>query len=168
MKAPRAAIAQQYALATQVAVAMDRSYLALEEVKSLRAQLKKAQEGSGPGALPKALGNAITVLDKKAEALAGGEAEDQFAALTPGMRESNLSRLNGELGQLLAVVDSADAAPTTQAVRVAGEMQQTLNNLLTRWNSLKEEVAAVSRQFGAAHLPEIKIESAVPAEKQEN
>ena len=168
VKVTPAGIYQQYALAARVTLGMNQSYTALDEVKALRGQLKTLRDGTGLAAAPKAMGNAVTALDRKAGTIAGGEAEDQFAAQTPGMRESNLTRLNTEFGQLLAVVDSADAAPTTQAVTVANEMQKTLDGLLARWRVLKEEVARLSKELGAANLPELKLDKAPPAEKQEN
>ena len=167
VKALPAGIAQQHALATRTTKAMGQSFKALEEVKGLRAQLKKLREGTGEAAPPKAIADAIAALDKKAAALQGGGPEEEFAAVTPGMRETNLTRLNGEFGQLLGVADGADAAPTTQAVAVTGEKQQSLEKLLARWSELKsKDVAALSKQLAEAHLPAIKLEKAPAAEKE--
>lgn len=166
-KTPPAGVAQQYALATRITKAMGQSFKAVEEVKALRAQLKKLQQGTGEAVPPQAIADAIAALDKKAAALEGGGAEEEFAALMPGTREPTLTRLNGEFGQLLGIVDGADAAPTTQAVAVTGEKEQSLEKLLARWSELKgKDAAALSKQLAAAHLPEIKIGTAPPAGKQ--
>jgi photosystem II stability/assembly factor-like uncharacterized protein len=161
-----AGIAQQYALASRITKAMGQSFRALEEVKKLQEQLKKIQQGTGDAAPPKPIADAIAALEKKAAPLLGGSREEQFAAFLGGRAVPSLSSFNGQLAQLLGVVDGADAAPTTQAVTVTGEVQQALDKMLARWSELKsQDVAALSKQLTAAHLPAITLDAAAPAEK---
>jgi photosystem II stability/assembly factor-like uncharacterized protein len=54
-----------------------------------------------------------------------------------GERQVTLAQISGTLAQLLVVVDSADAAPTTQAVRAADEALAQLQSLLAQWRKLK-------------------------------
>ena len=160
-----AGIAQEYALATRETKAMGKSFKAVEEVKGVRAQLKKLQEGTGDAALPKALADAASALDKKLASLEGSADEDFTAALLGG-KAPNFPGLNGQFGRLLAAVDGADAAPTTQAVAVTSEMEQSLEKLLAQWGAVKsQEIAALSKQLEAAHLPGIRLEKTA-AEKQ--
>src|SRR5262249_46465235 len=62
----------------------------------------------------------------------GGEEEG-------GSRERHvtLAQLSGTLAQLMNVVDSADAAPTSQATRAADEAIGQLQALLEEWRKVK-------------------------------
>jgi hypothetical protein len=54
---------------------------------------------------------------------------------------------------LLAIADSADAAPTTQASKVYAELTEELNSLAKRWNDLKQNaVPKLSGQLQKAGL----------------
>ena len=71
------------------------------------------------------------VRDLRARA-GSGPAADSAAALS-----RDLARVNGQLASLLELVDGADAAPTTQAVRAAGTLEQSLNGIFGRLSALK-------------------------------
>jgi hypothetical protein len=99
---------------------MNESFAALSQVRSVRAQLKErtAKAGKGPVA------DAIAALDKQAAELEGAT-QSNFFGLPPGAKQpENFSGLNQHFGGILAVADSADAAPTTQATTVYKEIRQ--------------------------------------------
>ena len=150
IQTPPAGLLQQFTLAKQIADAMHEDFVALQEVRKLRPQLKDLQERAGKGALADALG----ALDKKAEALQG--TARGFEEEPGGGREESLSRLNGELAQLLDVVDGADATPTTQAVAAVPEIQKSVSAQLARWKEIQEKsIPALNAQLKRANLPEI-------------
>ena len=48
-----------------------------------------------------------------------------------------LLQLNEKLSQLLDLIDSADAAPTSQAAAAVAELQKSTDALLTQWHGLQ-------------------------------
>ena len=58
--------------------------------------------------------------------------ENEAAAL-----ERSLTRLNGNLGSLLSIVERADVAPTSQVVQAIGAVERELNVTLAEWQALR-------------------------------
>jgi photosystem II stability/assembly factor-like uncharacterized protein len=151
VKTPREGLQQQFTLSMQTADGMTASFDALEEIKKLRAQVKELHARAG---IPPALADSLAALDKKAAALTGeggGRGAGRAAALpaTP-----NLEQIHGSLSTLLEVLQSADAAPTTQAVAAAAQLQTRLRAALSDWENLKRtDVESLNAQLRAANLP---------------
>jgi len=60
--------------------------------------------------------------------------------LPPGAKQpENFYSLNQHFGGILAVADSADAAPTTQATAVFKELEEALEKLLARWAKIRQQ-----------------------------
>jgi hypothetical protein len=123
VRATPAALAQQFAAAQRLAVAMRRDDDALQAVRALRAKI---------AAVPK---RAVTdSLDRNlAEIESGGRGPTE-----------TLTRLNGELAGLLDVIDGVDAAPTTQAARAVTTLEANLAGLLARWNAIRRRAAGLA------------------------
>src|SRR5438270_1749518 len=123
VKTPRLGLEQQFTLSAQTAAGMTASFDALEQIGKLRAQIKdlRARAGIAPAAAA-----ALAALDKKAAALEGegGQRPPAAAPAPPG-----LSQVHASLATLLDVLQQADAAPTTQAVAAAADLQQKLRAL---------------------------------------
>ncbi len=165
VKTPPAGLAQLFQLETRIVRAMGRDFKALEQVRALRAQLKKLGERAGQDPTMKSLAEAIAALEKKAAALEGTMGSFA-AALSGGPAEESLTRVNEQLGQLLRAVDGADATPTSQAVAVIGELQQALERVLQRWAAMKsQDVAALNAQLKKAGLPPVTVESTPPSKE---
>jgi photosystem II stability/assembly factor-like uncharacterized protein len=129
------ALQKQFEMETGAVEGMNESFEALALVQSVRAQLKEltAKAGNNPIAL------AIAALDKQAAELEGA-AQSSFFGLAPGAKQpENFSTLNQHFGSILAVADSADAAPTTQATAVFKELQDALNQLKARWTKIRQQ-----------------------------
>ncbi len=152
VKTSDADLTKQLEIASQIANEMDRDFVALKQVQSLRGQVKELKTKAGPGELA----DLISSLEEKAAALEG-KSEDRFTALPRKAKEAeNLNHLNQELGTLLHVVQGTDAAPTTQALATHGELRQALQGLLASWNELRRrEVSAVNQRLKASNLAEI-------------
>ena len=58
--------------------------------------------------------------------------ENEAAAL-----ERSLTRLNGNLGSLLSIIERADVAPTSQVVEAIGTVERELNVTLAEWQVLR-------------------------------
>jgi len=136
---------------------MDQSYDTLAQVRSVRAQLQERATKAGQGKLAEA----IAALDKKAAELEGA-AQSSFYGLPPsGKQAENFSTLHQHFAGMLGVADSADAAPTTQATSVFGELRTALEALLSRWKNVKEEdIPVLNQELKKAKLSEVEANKA--------
>jgi len=128
---------------------MNESFGALSQVRSVRAQLKERAAKAGKGALA----DSMAALDKQAAELEGA-AQSNFFGLPPGAKQpENFSSLNQHFGGILSVVDSADAAPTTQATAVYKELEDALGKLNARWRKFQQQdIAALNGELQKAGL----------------
>jgi photosystem II stability/assembly factor-like uncharacterized protein len=147
-------LSKAFAMQTGSVEGMNESYKALAQVRTLRAQLKERAAKAGKGGAA----DAIAALDKQAAELEGA-VQNAFLGLPPsGKQPENFSTLNQHFGMLLAVADSADAAPTTQATSVYQELRKALDDLSSRWKMIKEsEVPNVNASLKKAKLPELDL-----------
>ncbi len=104
-----------------------RARAAQAEIRKLRDELK-AFRGRSP---------AIDDLDKRAAALEGQPA-GRFRGREAAGGEMDLSRLASEFLSVMNIAEEADAAPTTQAVAAADQLEKGLDNLLSRWRAIKD------------------------------
>ena len=143
---------KQFQMESGAAEGMNQSYEALAQVRSVHTQLKELAAKARSGRL----GEAIAALDKKAAELEGA-AQSNFYGLPPrGKQRENFSTLNQHFASLLAVADSADAAPTTQAAAVFAELRTALEFLLAGWNNAKEQdIPTLNKQLKSAGLAEV-------------
>ena len=146
---------QQFELETKINEAMRRDYETLQQVRSLRRQLKNLIEKVRQGQLKET----VSALESKAAELEGNEGGYGRTFLsTAGGR--SLARSNAGLNTLLAAVDSADAAPTTQAVSTFSDLNNALDQQLARWDVIKSrdvpELNLKLKRFGLPRLnPEL-------------
>jgi len=152
---------QQYSVAQKLIDALHQDYSALQQVRSLRAQLKDLKPRA-----PGATADAITKLDQDAGRLEGGGGG--FGAAMSGPQAQSLSRLNASLAHVYEVVEAADAAPTTQAGETASQLQQNLSATLSRWNEVKNSVIALNQQLQGAGLPAIDLNRPAPTRAEES
>jgi hypothetical protein len=141
-------------------VGMNESFESLAQVRSVRDQLKERALKAGKGALA----DAIAALDKQAAELEGAT-QSNFFGLAPGAKQpENFSTLNQHFGSILAVADSADAAPTTQATAVFKELNEALAKLDTRWKKIREQdIAALNADLKKAGLAPVDPDKAPDA-----
>jgi photosystem II stability/assembly factor-like uncharacterized protein len=128
---------------------MNESFESLAQVQSVRAQLKERAAKVGKGLLA----DAIAAVDKQAAELEGA-AQSNFFGLAPGAKQpENFSTLNQHFGTILAVADSADAAPTTQATAVFKELENALEKLNARWTKIRQQdIASLNAELKKAGL----------------
>ena len=140
---------KQFEMQSGTVEGMNESYEALTQVKAVRAQLKERASKAGKGALA----DAVSALDKQAAELEGA-AQSSFFGLPPGAKQSeNFSTLNQHFGNILAVADSADAAPTTQATAVYKELEEALEKLVSRWTKIRQQdIVALNAELKKAGL----------------
>jgi photosystem II stability/assembly factor-like uncharacterized protein len=147
-----AELAKQFEMQSGAVEGMNESYETLKQVQSVRAQLKDRAAKAGKGAAA----NAIAALDKQAAEIEGGTQSAFFGLPPSGKQLETLSTLNQHFGAILAVADSADAAPTAQATAVYKELEGALESLLSRWMKLRqEEIPSLNTLLKNANLPAI-------------
>jgi photosystem II stability/assembly factor-like uncharacterized protein len=160
---------KQFEIETAAAQGMGQSYHALKRVRSLRTQLKDRAEKASKSSVADSIGTLDTQL-----AELEGAVKNSFFGLPPNGKEpENLTTLNQHFSALLTVVDSADAAPTTQATALAHELQDALSDLVIRCKKLEQDdVPALNASLKRAGLtpidPEAPLSAPISVESGEN
>lgn len=157
---PLADLRKQFEMQSASVEGMNKSFEALAQVRSVRAQLKERAAKAAQGALA----DAIAALDKQAADLEGGT-QSQFFGLPAGAKQpENLSSLNQHFGGILGVADSADAAPTTQAKAVYKELNEALEKLISSWTKIKhQDIPALNGELKKAGLAPVDPTKVLPA-----
>ena len=94
----------------------------------------------------------MSALDKKAAELIA--VEQQW----PPVGIVSAASINGALGSLLQLVESADAAPTAQANETFVTYKRLLDQELAKWGQLKaRDVVALNELLRQRQLPKIKM-----------
>jgi hypothetical protein len=169
MPDPRVSIAQQdyvaqFTLAKGLADALDASSAKAQEVKSLRAQLKKL--GTPQGA---ALAAQAKELNERFESLMEQGANAQPGDAQPSGAHRGLERVNGDILSLYAQVLNADAAPTRA-------QQSAADTLFQEWQSIaaasakiwQDDLASLNQALKRAKLPALRSDAAAPEEGESN
>jgi hypothetical protein len=125
------------------------NYEALQKIRALRKQLKALRE-SGPEAVRGAAGQLEEQLGKLESGTAG-------KTPTPGVSAARgVATLHSWLNQVYGSFDSADAAPTVQALAMLGELEKASAQLLNEFKQLQAgDLAKLNqqlRQEGAAEI----------------
>ncbi|MGC2768832.1 MAG: hypothetical protein WB607_25245 [Candidatus Acidiferrum sp.] len=114
---------------------MDDAYESLGQVKSVRSQIKElSKQAHGKEKLAKEL----TTLDSQCAELEGGTQHSFYGVPSSGKQPENFSTLNQHLAAILAIADSADAAPTTQATAAYQDLEQGETAFRRRWSAIRE------------------------------
>jgi hypothetical protein len=157
VKTPPEGLEQQFALSMQCYEGVRQARLITAQIQKLRADLRTRGEQAREAALK----DAATALDRKLAALQGMAVAGRGGKGGRGgdAREPTFARVQGEMGQLLTLLQRADATPTSQAVAACGEAQQAFAGLLERWRQLSgKELQALNARLRAANLPPITLE----------
>jgi membrane-associated HD superfamily phosphohydrolase len=151
VKTSEADLRKQFDLEAGIVEGMNQSFEALKQVRSLRPQLTD-RAGKAKGAIA----DSLNALDKQAAELEGTSQGVFFGVPPSGKQPENLSTLNQHFGQLLNVIDSADAAPTTQASSVYSELEDALGKLLTQWKKVRDsDLPSLNASLKKAQIEEL-------------
>jgi photosystem II stability/assembly factor-like uncharacterized protein len=155
---PTDELKQQFDLASRIWDAMNTTYANLGQVRSLRAQLKDLGRQAPKGDLT----DAIAALDQKAAALEG-----KAQRFGPASTEDSFAQLNGQFGQLLTVVDGADAAPTQTVQDTFADRQRALAAVTNAWDDIRAHaLPTLNDQLLRAKLPTISLDKPVEPESE--
>jgi photosystem II stability/assembly factor-like uncharacterized protein len=148
------ALSRQLTLELKIVEAMMQSFDTVQQVNSLRAQLKELQDKLNSDQSARPILDLANSLDKKAAELVA--VEQTF----PPVGIISAASLNGALGSLLGVVESADTSPTAQATSAFDSYRRLLDRQLEKWNTLKvKDLQALNAVLPQRQLPAIRIQN---------
>jgi photosystem II stability/assembly factor-like uncharacterized protein len=144
---------KQFDMQSAAVEGMNDSFESLEQVQSVRAQLADLARKTRDNAK---LAETIAAVDKQCAGLAGA-AQTSFFGLPPtGRQPENFSTLNQHFAAILAVADSADAAPTTQAQAALQQIEQDAAPVRKQWRAIRDQdVPALNKLLKKSKLAEI-------------
>jgi photosystem II stability/assembly factor-like uncharacterized protein len=153
MQIPLDDLRKQYEMEAGAVDGMNETYEQLEQVKSVRAQIKQVNAKASGN---QHLATDLDALDKQCAELEGATQNPFWGPPPSGKRPENLSTLHQHFAGILNVADSADAAPTTQAAAEYREFEESETALRKKWSVLRErEILDVNAQLNKARLPAI-------------
>jgi photosystem II stability/assembly factor-like uncharacterized protein len=156
--APVDQLDQQFRLASRICEAMNASFAALGQVRAVRAQLRDLAHQAPKGDVA----DAIHALEQKIAPFEGAPLGFGQAA-----HQDSFAQLNGQFGQLLGVVDGADAAPTQTAQDTTGDLQRALTTVQNQWDDVKaHDISALDDQLRRANLPIINLAATLEPEQE--
>jgi photosystem II stability/assembly factor-like uncharacterized protein len=156
--APVDQLDQQFRLASRICEAMNASFASLGQVRAVRAQLRDLEHQAPQGQVAEA----IRALEQKVTPLEGAA-----AAFGQSGHPDSFAQLNGQFGQMLGVVDGADAAPTQTAQDTSGDLQRALSALQNQWDDIKaRDISALDDQLRHANLPIINLAATLEPEQE--
>jgi photosystem II stability/assembly factor-like uncharacterized protein len=143
----------QFDLETKIIEEMDSSFNALRQIRSFRDKLRDLAGRAAKGNVS----DAIASVDKRAAELEG--AGGRFFG--PQTGTPGFARLNGELAQVLAYVDSADAKPTKAAQDSLPQLESSLSELQRMWGQVKtKDLPSLNERLRKENLPAIEMKGA--------
>ncbi|HEY8715189.1 MAG TPA: hypothetical protein VIM00_07390 [Candidatus Acidoferrum sp.] len=155
IKSTAAELREQFAMETGAVRGMNESYKLLVQVRSVREQLAEAGKKATPGALA----DSIAAADKKIAALEGATQSAFYGVPASGKQPENFSSLNQHFGALLAVADSSDSTPTSQAQAVYKELRNSLQDLERQWSSIRnQDLAEINKSLAQDKQPTIETD----------
>jgi photosystem II stability/assembly factor-like uncharacterized protein len=153
----REGLAAQFQLETKIIDGMNSTFASLQQVRAIRDQLKDLGSRA-----PGTLADKMAALDKKVAAFEGSA--QRFG---PQAGQPSFARLNGQFGQLLAFVDSADTAPIRVAQDTFSTLNRSLGDLAKNWDGLKStDIPALNEDLRKNNLPVINPNAAAEPETE--
>jgi hypothetical protein len=136
-------LSRQFTLESRLADALQHDLTALQQIRALRGQLGSIT--AVPASQLKPFADAIAALE-------GGRAGRR------GTSATGFAPLNANLTAVYGAVDSADAAPTTQAEQAADAFIRDLQQELTAWQQWQtQQLPALNNVLRQAGLPPVAV-----------
>jgi hypothetical protein len=136
---PTEVLRQQFDLSMSCYHGLEKVFTARQEINRVRSQIQASLKAGAAGELK----DLLNKFGRKASAIDGtGWAEDvdvmYSAAYATSRKEETLAGLQTKLMYLMALLQGADAKPTTQAVSAVQDEAQPLKEVLGRWEEMKK------------------------------
>ncbi len=153
VKLPPAALRQHFELSMQCYTGAQKARETLAAVGRFRSELADRQARTKD----KSLIESLTAIDKKVAAMEGNERRrgQRFA---PASATPSLAGLAGELQRLMGLLQEADATPTSQALTACVGTRRKLDDLLKRWNEIREaDLKKLNERLHKLNITEITV-----------
>ena len=157
VKTSLADLQRQFALASKLAASVGEFSTATQRAEDLRKQIAaRSKEAEGNAELKTALDE----LEKKTSGVtgtAGGGGFGGFGLTAPDDKPKTLRQVSAALGGLLGVVESADAAPTSDTSKASAAWDEAGKATMARWSALQTtDASRVNALLEKAHLQPLK------------
>jgi len=156
LKVPAADLEKQLALALKIRDRVTADHDAVNQIRSVRAELTALEKRLAGDATAKPVVEAAKALDKKMTAV-----EEKLMQTKSKASEDPLNypvKLDDRLGALGSAVESADAAPTEQDEAVFAMLNGDLDKVLEEWSEVRSrDLAALNAQAAKAGIPLIGV-----------
>jgi photosystem II stability/assembly factor-like uncharacterized protein len=163
VKTPGVGLQQQFTLSKALYDTTGEIAAALQQLRSVRQQIKEVAGRPAQGR-QEAPADALAAFDQKAEALEG-RPPARFGGGRGGAAEAaeTLNSVAAGVTQLMAALQGADVAPTTQLVAAVQDRRAAAAAVMAKWTALKgAELTALNMKLKAANIPPITVNDAHP------
>jgi hypothetical protein len=158
VKTPQADLVKQFELARQITAAQAQVGAALLSANRLHGQLQKLASQAGDR---KPIASQIEGLDRKTVALAGAApaASPSEGAEPSAPAAGTLHSLTSALGDVGRAVESADVAPTGDAVTAFQRDELAVQKALVQWKEIQsQDVPKLNASLKQANLQPVSLE----------
>ncbi len=149
---PQEALARQFALASKLSEKLGEVSSALKQLSALQKQIEERERALSGN---RDLGRVFEDLEKKwdwAAATESGEAFMRLGLSLPEKHPEPIPRVVSALGALIAYIESADAAPTSNMSTASEAWLAVADETMARWQAfLEHDLAAANDQLQKAN-----------------
>jgi hypothetical protein len=153
VKTPQEALVRQFELASKLSARQGEVSAAVQQIGELRKQIDTRKKEAGEKA--EAV-KALEELNQKLDALTETEGEGGFGLYglaLPGKEHEGLPKVASALSGLVAILESADVAPTTDASTASEKWDQAAEKILAQWADFQnKELANANALLQKANL----------------
>jgi photosystem II stability/assembly factor-like uncharacterized protein len=149
---PEDALRREFLAASRVSALLGEMAAARERAEELQKEIAARKAAAGENAEVAA---ALAELARRVSEVNGVQGEQEFgffALRLPGGEPATLHKVAAALTGLLMIVDGADAAPTADAQRAAGQWEAAGADVLARWKAVEGDLAGLNAVLEKAKL----------------
>jgi photosystem II stability/assembly factor-like uncharacterized protein len=158
VKTTQEQLVRQFELASRLSARQGEVSAATQQASELRKQIEaRKKEAGGKNEATRTLDD----LNQKLEALTeqeGGGGFGLFGLSVPSNEHEPLQKVASALGGLMSVVESADVAPSADAILASDKWDRAASETLARWSTFqKEELANANAVLQKANLKPLVV-----------
>ena len=162
VKTPQDALVRQFDLASKLAARLGEVSTALQQAGDLRKQIEERKKESSGNA---ELSRALQALQEKMDAATQADGDDgfmMFGLAVPEKEHEPLAKAAAALRELMSIIESADAAPTTDAAMASERWEEAAVESLTRWTAFqKEDLASANAFLEKAKMKKLTVDQSL-------
>jgi hypothetical protein len=154
---PQEALMREFRAASRVSASLAEILPARQRAEALQTQIAARSKDAAADAQ---LSASLAEFARKVADLTGVENREEFGfyGLSLPARQPTLHKVSAALTGLLIIVESADAAPTSDAQTAVDKWTSAATETLARWKALQADFSSVNSQLDNARLQPLTIE----------